>query len=171
MVHRCFTKIGEATYRYEEEEMGKFFGVVAADETCIRPKFKNRRKKKRNSPRRTGIVKLGRSSKIPQQLVFEIYQSNGKVYIKFVRDYEGRAVENLRKSSRTTAKQNREATASGNELLNMWRKHISKDQLIRCLETLRIFRLDSVYTDSSKPNDFGAQEMLRDNDNLSRIRW
>ena len=95
LVHRCFSKMREAIYRYEEKEMEKFFGIVEVDETYIGPKFKNRRKKKRNFLKRIGVVRRGRGSKILQQPTFGMYQRNGKVYIKFVRDVEKKTLQDI----------------------------------------------------------------------------
>jgi transposase len=95
LVHRCFTKIRDGIYQFEEKEMVKFFGIVEVDETYIGPKFKNRRKKKRNFLKRIGVVKRGRGSKILQQPVFGMYQRDGRVYIKFVRDAEKNTLQNI----------------------------------------------------------------------------
>ncbi len=95
LVHRCFSKIREAMFEYEEKEMVKFFGIVEVDETYIGPKFKNRRRKKRNFLKRIGVVKRGRGSKILQQPVFGMYQRDGRVHIKFVRDAEKNTLQNI----------------------------------------------------------------------------
>lgn len=86
LVHRCFSIIRKAIYDYEEAEMEKFFGEVEVDETYIGPKFKNRRKKNREKLRKANVVKRGRGAKNLLQPVFGIYQRNGTVYVKFVKD-------------------------------------------------------------------------------------
>lgn len=86
LVHRCFSAIRKAITDYEEAEMEKFFGEVEIDETYIGPKFKNRRRKTREKLRQVNAVKRGRGAKNLLQPVFGIYQRNGKVYVKFVKD-------------------------------------------------------------------------------------
>ncbi len=66
--------------------MEKFFGEVEVDETYIGPKFKNRKRKKREKLRKVDAVKRGRGAKILLQPIFGIYQRNGTVYMKFVKD-------------------------------------------------------------------------------------
>jgi len=86
LVHRCFTAIRKAIYDYELQQMIRFFGQVEVDETYIGPKFRNRRKKKRELFRKLNVVKRGRGAKDLQQPIFGIYQRNGQVYIEFVKD-------------------------------------------------------------------------------------
>lgn len=86
LVHRCFSAIRNAIHDYEETEMEKFFGEVEVDETYVGLKFKNRRRKKREKLRKVNAVKRGRGAKILHQPVFGIYQRNGTVHIKFVKD-------------------------------------------------------------------------------------
>lgn len=95
LIHRCFSKIRDAIYQYEEAEMGKFFGTVEVDETYIGPRFRNRRKKKRDFLKRIGVVKRGRGSKILQQPVFGMYQRNGRVYIEFVSNAEKKTLQDI----------------------------------------------------------------------------
>lgn len=86
LVHRCFSVIRKAICDYEEAEMEKFFGEVEVDETYVGPKFRNRRKQIREKLRRVNAVKRGRGAKNLLQPVFGIYQRNGTVYVKFVKD-------------------------------------------------------------------------------------
>ena len=95
LIHRCFSKIRDAIYQYEEAEMGKFFGIVEVDETYIGPRFRNRRKQKRDFLKRIGVVKRGRGSKILQQPVFGMYQRNGRVYIEFVSNAEKKTLQDI----------------------------------------------------------------------------
>ena len=64
----------------------KFFGEIEVDETYVGPKFKNRRRKKREKLRQVNAVKRGRGAKTLLQPIFGIYQRNGTVYVKFVKD-------------------------------------------------------------------------------------
>lgn len=95
LVHRCFSIIRKTIYDYEEAEMENFFGEVEVDETYIGPKFKNRRRKTRERLRRVNAVKRGRGAKILQQPVFGIYQRNGKVYVKFVKDVAKKTLQDI----------------------------------------------------------------------------
>src|SRR4030065_4083 len=83
-VHKCFSLIRKAIYNYEQPQINQFCGEVEVDETYVCPKFKNRRKDKRDLYRRINAVRRGRGAKILQQPVFGIYQRNGKVYEDFV---------------------------------------------------------------------------------------
>lgn len=95
LVHRCFFTIRKAISDYEETEMEKFFGEVEVDETYVGPKFKNRRRKKREYLRKINAVKRGRGSKILHQPVFGLYQRKGKVYIKFVKDVSKKILQDI----------------------------------------------------------------------------
>lgn len=86
LIHRCFSIIRKAIHDYEEAEMEKFFGEIEVDETYVGPKFRNRRKKSRDKLRRVNAVKRGRGAKTLLQPIFGIYQRNGTVYVKFVKD-------------------------------------------------------------------------------------
>ena len=87
LIHRCFSVIRKAICDYEKTEMGKLFsGVIEADETYVGPKFKNRRKKNRDHYRKINAVKRGRGSKSLQQPILGLYQRNGTVYLKFIKD-------------------------------------------------------------------------------------
>ena len=61
--------------------MNQFLGEVEVDESYIGPKFKNRRKKRRDYYRKINAVKRGRAAKILHQPVFGLYQRNGRVYV------------------------------------------------------------------------------------------
>ena len=61
-------------------------GEVEVSETYIGPKFKNRRKKARDKLRKLNVVKRGRGAKNLVQPVFGIYQRNGTVYVRFVKN-------------------------------------------------------------------------------------
>jgi hypothetical protein len=63
--------------------------------------------------------------------------------------------------SSTTSKQTREAIASGQNLLDLWRKEVSREQLKRCLQILGIFGLDEIYSDHAKPNAKGALALMK----------
>ncbi len=54
--------------------MEKFFGEVEVDETYVGPKFKNRKRKKREKLRKIDVVKRGRGVRILLQPIFGIYQ-------------------------------------------------------------------------------------------------
>src|SRR3989338_6997892 len=95
LVHHYFFTIRKGISDYEENEMEKFFGEVEVDETYVGPKFKNRKKKKRDYLRKMNAVKRGRGSKILHQPVFGIYQRNGKVYIKFVKDVSKKILQDI----------------------------------------------------------------------------
>lgn len=96
LVHRCFSIIRKAVYDYEEKEMEKLFsGIIEADETYVGPKFKNRRKTTRDYYRKINAVKRGRGSKSLQQPIFGLYQRNGTVYLKFVRDASKRTLQDI----------------------------------------------------------------------------
>jgi len=73
----------------------KFIGEIEVDETYIGPKFKNRRKKKREYYRKINAVKRGRGAKTLHQPVFGLYQRNGKVYIEFVKDAEKKTLQDI----------------------------------------------------------------------------
>ena len=75
--------------------MKKFFGEVEVDETYIGPKFKNRRKSNREKLRKIDAVKRGRGSNKLLQPVFGIYQRNGTVYVKFVKDAQKKTLQNI----------------------------------------------------------------------------
>lgn len=95
LVHRCFSVIRKAITDFEEKEMEKLFGTIEVDETYIGPKFRNRRKRKREYLKRMGVVKRGRGAKILQQPVFGMYQRNGKAYIKFVSDVDKKTLQDI----------------------------------------------------------------------------
>lgn len=95
LVHRCFAVIRKAICDYEEATMEKFLGEVEADETYVGPKFKNRRRKKREKLRNMNAVKRGRGAKILLQPVFGLYQRNGQVWIKFVKDVEKKTLQDI----------------------------------------------------------------------------
>lgn len=95
LVHRCFSTIRKAITDYEEAEMEKFFGEIEVDETYIGPKFRNRRRKKREYYRKINAVKRGRGAKNLHQPVFGLYQRNGKVYVQFVKDAGRKALQDI----------------------------------------------------------------------------
>jgi transposase-like protein len=95
LVHRCFTVIRKALYDYEEKNIKPVFGTVEIDETYVGPKFKNRRKNKREYYRRVDAVKRGRGAKTLLQPVFGFYQRNGTVYVEFVRDAEKKTLQDI----------------------------------------------------------------------------
>lgn len=96
LIHRCFSIIRQAIADYEEAEMEKFFsGIVEADETYLGPKFRNRRKKARDYYRKVNAVKRGRGSKKLQQPIFGLYQRNGQVFIKFIKDAGKRIIQQI----------------------------------------------------------------------------
>jgi hypothetical protein len=63
--------------------------------------------------------------------------------------------------SSTTSQQTREAIASGQDLLDLWRNEVSREQLRRCLQILGIFGLDEIYSDHAKPNSKGALALMK----------
>lgn len=91
----------------------------------------------------------------PEEEIDRIFDFLGK-------EYDERVMKKIRQPSRTTIRQNRELIASGKDLLDGWRKYISREQIRRCVEILEVFGLDQVYTDSSKPDAAGAMEMMKD---------
>jgi len=93
--HDCFSLIRKAIYDYEIGQMIQFFGEIEVDETYIGPKFKNRRKKKRDYFRKLNVVKRGRGAKYLQQPIFGLYQRNGLVYIEFVGDVEKKTLHDI----------------------------------------------------------------------------
>jgi len=95
LVHRCFSIIRKAIYDYEEAEMEKFFGEVEVDETYVGPKFRNRRRKNRDKLRQVNAVKRGRGAKNLLQIIFGIFQRNGSVYVKFVKDADKKTLQNI----------------------------------------------------------------------------
>ncbi|MGE5445324.1 MAG: IS1595 family transposase [Ignavibacteriales bacterium] len=95
LIHHCFSTIRKAIYDYEEAEMEKFFGIVEVDETCIGPKFKNRRKKERGYLKRMGVVKRGRGAQMLLQPVFGMYQRDGEVHIKFISDIDKKTLQDI----------------------------------------------------------------------------
>ncbi len=96
LAHRCFSIIRKALCDYEEAEMKKFFGTVEADETYLGPKFKNRRRKNREYCRQVNAVKRGRdAAKKLQQPIFGLYQRNGTVYVKFIKDAGKRVIQQI----------------------------------------------------------------------------
>jgi transposase len=96
LVHRCFSIIRKAIYDYEEIEMEKLLsGIIEADETYVGPKFRNRRKSTRDYYRKINAVKRGRGSKSLQQPIFGLYQRNGTVYLKFVKDAGKKTLQDI----------------------------------------------------------------------------
>jgi len=95
LVHRCFTIIRKALYDYEERNIKPAFGTVEIDETYVGPKFKNRRKKRREYYRRVDAVKRERGAKTLLQPVFGFYQRNGTVYVEFVSDAEKKTLQDI----------------------------------------------------------------------------
>lgn len=95
LVHRCFAIMRKAIYDYELKQMVQFFGEVEVDETYVGPKFRNRRKKKRELFRKLNVVKRGRGAKDLQQPIFGVYQRNGQVYIEFVKDAGKKALQDI----------------------------------------------------------------------------
>src|SRR3989304_3611818 len=85
-VHNYFSLIRKAIYNYERPQLNQFCGEVEVDETYVGPKFKNRRKKKREGYRKINAVRRGRGAKVLQQPVFGLYQRDGRVYVEFVGD-------------------------------------------------------------------------------------
>lgn len=71
------------------------------------------------------------------------------------------AREHVGHLSLTSSKQAREAIASGQNLLDLWRNRVSKEQLNRCLQILGIFGLDEIYSDDAKPNVNGALALMK----------
>jgi len=94
-IHNCFSVIRRAIYDYEQSRMRQFCGEVEVDETYVGPKFKNRRKSKRQLYRRINAVRRGRGAKILQQPVFGIYQRNGQVYVEFVGDVGKKTLQDI----------------------------------------------------------------------------
>lgn len=94
-IHRIFATIREAICDYEEAEMEKLIGTVEVDETYIGPKFKNRKKHKREYLKRMGLVRRGRGAKVLLQPVFGMYQREGKVYIEFVQDAGKKTLQDI----------------------------------------------------------------------------
>lgn len=94
-VHNSFFVIRRAIYNYEQSQMSQFCGEVEVDETYVGPKFKNRRKDKRDLYRRINAVRRGRGAKILQQPVFGLYQRNGQVYVEFVRDVGKKTLQDI----------------------------------------------------------------------------
>lgn len=94
-VHRCFSLIRRAVYDYEMSQMIHFFGEVEVDETYVGPKFRNRRRKTRESFRKLNVVKRGRGANKLQQPIFGIYQRNGQVYIEFVRNATKKTLQDI----------------------------------------------------------------------------
>lgn len=96
LVHRCFSIIRKAIHDYEETEMEKLFsGIIEADETYVGPKFKNRRKSIRDYYRKINAVKRGRGSKSLQQPILGLYQRNGAVYLRFIKDAGKRTLQDI----------------------------------------------------------------------------
>lgn len=95
LVHRCFSVIRRAIYDYELQAMVRFLGEVEVDETYIGPKFKNRRKKKREWFRKLDAVKRGRGANKLQQPVFGLYQRDGQVYIEFVQHVDKGTLQDI----------------------------------------------------------------------------
>ncbi|MGH7806963.1 MAG: IS1595 family transposase [Thermodesulfobacteriota bacterium] len=95
LLHRCFSTIRKAIYDYEEAEMEKLVGTVEVDETYIGPKFKNRKKRKREYLKRMGIVNRGRGAKKLLQPVFGMYQREGLVYIQFIKDAGKKTLQDI----------------------------------------------------------------------------
>ena len=75
--------------------MNQFCGEIEVDETYVGPKFKNRRKDKRDLYRRINAVRRGRGAKILCQPVFGIYQRNGQVYVEFVGDVGKKTLQDI----------------------------------------------------------------------------
>lgn len=75
--------------------MVQFFGEIEVDETHIGPKFRNRRKARRDYYRKLNVVKRGRGAKYLQQPIFGIYQRNGQVYVEFVQDVEKKTLQDI----------------------------------------------------------------------------
>ncbi len=94
-VHHCFSIIRKAIYGYQIKEMAQFFGEIEVDETYLGPKFRNRRKKKRDYYRKLNVVKRGRGAKYLQQPIFGIYQRNGQVYLEFTKDVEKKTLQDI----------------------------------------------------------------------------
>lgn len=95
LVHRCFSVIRKAIHDYQLQQMIQFLGEVEVDETYVGPKFRNRRKKKRDYYRKLNVVKRGRGAKYLQQPIFGIYQRNGRVYLEFVKDVEKKTLQGI----------------------------------------------------------------------------
>ncbi|MBU2219593.1 IS1595 family transposase [Patescibacteria group bacterium] len=96
LIHRCFSIIRQAIHDYEKTEMEKLFsGVLEVDETYVGPKFKNRRKSNRDYYRKVNAVKRGRGSKSLQQPIFGLYQRNGTVYLKFIKDAGKKTLQDI----------------------------------------------------------------------------
>lgn len=95
LIHRCFSIIRKSIHDYEEAEMEKFFGEVEIDETYVGPKFKNRKRKIRDKLRKVNAVKRGRGAKNLLQPIFGIYQRNGAVYVKFVKDAGKKTLQSI----------------------------------------------------------------------------
>jgi len=94
-VHNYFSLIRKAIYNYERPQLNQFCGEVEVDETYVGPKFKNRRKKKREWYRKINAVRRGRGAKVLQQPVFGLYQRDGRVYVEFVGDVGKKTLQDI----------------------------------------------------------------------------
>lgn len=94
-IHSCFSLIRKAIYNYEQSRMNQFHGEVEVDETYVGPKFKNRRKEKREYYRKINAVRRGRGAKILTQPVFGLYQRDGQVYVEFVTDVKKKTLQDI----------------------------------------------------------------------------
>jgi hypothetical protein len=60
------------------------------------------------------------------------------------------AFANLRRPSSESRQES--SIISGGSLVDSWRSHITKNQLLRAVEILKLFGLDNIYTDESMPH-------------------
>ena len=84
-----------------------------------------------------------------------------RLFSFFHENYDEEIYIKLKKPSLLTKKHS--AIIADNNLISNWREHLTKKQVERAMEILRIFELDKIYTDDLTPNVDAAYEILTKN--------